>query len=181
MTAGVDCRAMRARSLLFSTVMVAGCAHGVTLRGDAATPNLALKVAVDLDGSSGRMKVELENRSEDALDVDVDQIRLRDGKGDRYAPLGKAQKFSGGENDTRRVAWGSITLPPGQRESVELEFEKLPTGAGKPGADFSLVVPKLHSLGIEGQIALKSIRVALKPGERAASSGDAGFYDPFVE
>jgi hypothetical protein len=174
---------MKSRSLRPSTaaalvVVAAGCAHVVSLRGGSDGPNLGLEVAADVEAGRGRVKVDVTNHADDAVGIDVDQIRLRDGKGTRYAPLGVEQKFSGGESGTRRVAHGSINIPPGQRQSIELEFEKLPD----KDASFSLVVPQLYILGIEGQIALKAVRVTLKVGEHAPlATGDGGFYDPFEE
>lgn len=165
--------------LVFSTVALIGCAHEIALRGDSEASDLALHVEAGLDGARGRVKIVLDNRSDDPVGVDVDRIRLRDGKGQIFAALGAEQKFRGGEAGTRRVPHGSINVPPRQRQTIELEFENLPPAE----AAFSVVLPELFSLGIEGQIALKPVRVQLKVVESAPRSAtvDGGFYDPFVQ
>ncbi len=161
---------MQARALFLTTVILGGCAHPMALHGEHATDQLALAIDARLDGTAGAASVWVVNHSEDPVEVELDAIRLRDGKGARYAPLGQAQKFAGDEQGVRRVPLGALTIPPGAHRLVELEFEKLPPAA----SDYSLVVPTAFSLGIAGQVALKPLRVALAPAK-------AEFYDPFVE
>lgn len=168
---------MKTSLLLLSTVALCGCVHPRALRGDGEASNLALHVEAGLDGAAGRVKIEIENHADDPVGIDVDKIRLRDGKGERYAALGAAQKFSGGEQVTRRVPHGSVNVPPRQHQTIELEFEKLP----ERETDYSVVLPEVYSLGIEGQISLKPVRVALKVVEGVAKPADGGFYDPFEQ
>lgn len=157
---------------------VGGCAGGAkSLRGDTEGTNVALHVAAALDGAAARVSLEVENRAEDAIGVDVDAIRLRDHAGRRYAALGLAQRFvrRGGEAVVRRVPHGAVNVSPGTKQMIALEFEQLPAEE----ASYSLVVPALYRLSIEGQVGLKAIRVPLRVSDEAAPAG--GFYDPFEE
>jgi hypothetical protein len=171
---------------VFLCIASAGCAgSGAVLRGDSEGPNVSLhieaRIAKEGDKGMGKVKVEVSNHAEDAVGVDVDAMRLRDGKGLRYAPLGKERRFVGrdGRATVRRVAHGAINIPPGATQAIELEFADLP-----PEETFSVVMPQLYRLGIAGQVGLKSIRVPLRVAEGeaiASSAGDGGFYDPFEE
>jgi hypothetical protein len=162
---------------------------GAALHGESVGPNVALHVQAELKAPAARLTVEIENRADDAISLDVDAIRLRDAGGEKYAPLGAPQRFrrANGETTERRVPHGALTVPPGSKKTVELEFNELPA---EPGA-LSLWVPELYRLGIAGQIGLRAVKVALKgggggvpaPAAAAPSTGgvDGGFYDPFAQ
>jgi hypothetical protein len=168
------------RKAVYLSWLVASCAvTNGALRGDSTGSTVDVHVAAEIAGGAGKVSVEIVSHADDAISVDVDSIRLRDGKGGRHAPLGAQQRFvrKGGEAVVRRVPYGAVNVSPGGRQTVALEFAELP-----PDAGYSLVVPALYKLGIEGQVGLKAIRVALQPAEAAPpSTGDGGFYDPFVE
>lgn len=163
-----------------------GCGGGA-LHGESVGPNVALHVAAEVKAPGAKIVVEVENRADDAIGVDVDSMRLRDAAGEKYAPLGAPQRFRrSGATVLRRVPHGAITVPPGTKKTVELEFNQLPA---EPGA-LSLWVPELYRLGIAGQIGLRAVKVALKGGAAparaetppvGAGAGDGGFYDPFAE
>lgn len=170
------------RHALYCILAVAGCAAGgSSLRGDSEGPNISLHIEADLQKTAGKVKVEVHNNADDAIGIDVDAMRLRDGHGQRYAPLGQERRFVGREKTSgaatvRRVPHGAINIPPGTKTAIELEFAELP-----PGETFSVVLPQLYRLGIAGQVGLRAIRVPLRAAAEATSTGDGGFYDPFVE
>ncbi len=177
---------MRIPSLMIA-IACAGCGGPALLRGDTEGPNMALHIGATVENMAAKIEIEVENRAEDAVGIDVDAIRLRDHQGQRYAALGVPQRFvrRGGQSVTRRVPHGAVNIPPGQKKKIALEFEKLP----EKEESFSLVLPALYKLSIEGQVGLKAIRVPLRPGQpepiAVAEKGDGGqpggFYDPFAE
>ncbi len=168
------------RGWIWSLAIAAGCAgSNQNLRGESEGPNVALHVAAAVDGESAKVTVEVENRADDAIGVDVDAIRLLDRAKKRYAALGAPQRFvrRDGEAVVRRVPHGAINVSPGARQTITLEFDKLP--AEEPG--YSLVVPALYKLSIEGQVGLKAIRIPLRVSDEPPPRADGGFYDPFEE
>jgi|SRR5579871_3204621 len=168
------------RRWIAAAILFGGCAASTkNMRGDTEGPNVALHVEAAVEGESAKVTLHVENRAEDAIGVDVDAIRLRDHAGRRYAALGLPQRFvrRGGEAVVRRVPHGAINISPGGTQTIALEFARLP----EEEANYSLVVPALYRLSIEGQVGLKAIRVPLRKSEGATATGEGGFQDPFAE
>ena len=158
------------------------CATGLSLRGKSESPTVVLDVRAEIAGAGGKVTVEVRNLADDAIGVDLDSIRLRDGGGARYAPLGAPQTFlRDGAKQVRRVPHGAVTVAPGGRQTIELDFEKL----SATGSSYSLVLPQLYRLGIEGQVGLRALRVPLVAsagGLPAVGGGvDGGYVDPFEQ
>ncbi|MSP59842.1 MAG: hypothetical protein EXR72_05785 [Myxococcales bacterium] len=166
-------------ALGLAALAASGCAvGGVALRGESEGPNMNLQIGAEIEGASGRVTIEVKNRAEDAVGIDIDSIRLRDSRGERYPALGAQQRFvRNGKKVLRRVPHGAITIAPGAQQSIALEFEKLP----EKEQSYSLVLPAIYRLGIEGQVGLKAMRIPLEPTGAAAATATGGFYDPFAE
>ena len=175
--------------LLALALAASGCAAALplTLEGEAHDATLAVHAQGQLGGGDGKLAVELENRAEDAIGVDLDAIRLRAGEKGSVTALGRPQGFrrSDGGNSTRRVARGAATLAPGAKQTFHLEFERVPSAA-----PLALVVPSIYRLGIDGQENLRPLELPLRaepapPARDGKSPGggknNAPFFDPFVE
>ena len=140
-----------------------------SVEGESHGKNVDLRVSGQLDAAHGKLRLSVANHVDDAVGVDLDEVRLQTGAGPK-APLGRLQSFRSrqGEKSQRRVALGAITIAPAGHETVELEFEEVPEEA-----TYTLVVPKIYRLGIDGQMDLRAIRLPLHGDKLVVSGGDS--------
>src|SRR6185436_13104752 len=99
----------------------AGCATAggarVALEGESRGRNVAMQVSGELAGASAKLKLEVENVTDEAVGLDVDEIRLQGEGGKLVKVLGRPQGFraSDGAKSTGRVPHGPATVPPHER------------------------------------------------------------------
>jgi hypothetical protein len=154
------------------------------LRGDVRGEKLDLHAELRGDPRGAKVSVSVENHQQQPIGIDLDAIRVDDGRGGFHRALGQLQGFrtEGGEKEEKRVAHEPVTVDPGARASFAVEFEPLPSRSG-----MTLVLPRLYVLGIDGQVPMDPARVSLAEGVPVGSDGGGGdggpppFFDPFVE
>lgn len=163
--------------LALGALGVAACATTMAIRGEHNGKRLDLSAAATLEGNTARVSLDVNNHGDEPVGIDLDSVILQDQQGNTFLPLGRLQSFQHeGERLSHRVPNGAATVEPGTHQTEALEFEKLPAGRS-----FTLVVPALYRLSIDGQVPMKAIEVPLAGVTPAGTGGDGGFYDPFVQ
>lgn len=158
-----------------------GCSPAIRVLGGMVDRDpLAVSARLTVKPESTRVALRIDNRGAEPVAVELDRVVVRTGAGESLSPLGRPQRFrehgSGrGGGTVRRVALDTVTIEPRGRAEVDLELPELPARG-----PFSLLVPSLHRLGIEGQRPLPSLQIPLRL-DAAASAEASRSWDPFEE
>jgi hypothetical protein len=174
----------RASRFVLGTALAAAlgaCATTLALRGAHEGKRLISRVEGTVAGGIGKLTLDMENRGDQVIGLDLDGAILDDGKAGKHHPLGKLQRYQHeGQSVSERVPHGVVSVEPGAKERVPLDFDGLPADG-----TFTLEVPAVYRMDIEGQVPMKplSLPLAADKGEATASAAtpDGGFFDPFVE